>query len=195
MKEFGIVQTSEELSDEVWKKFLRRHWKMALPMIVVLVVAAIVAVFTFLKVVADAQALALVPVALGQWTVGYCFTFFITVIIWELIFVGSWVIPIILVIFALWYRRLPDEERKEYDLSPKRGADPRRTEGGGFFSFLVGVIWLIIVWTTGRWDLAFQAWTFNDWIYSWLTACLWTLLPVVIAGTLYLIWALRRTSE
>ncbi len=189
------MNTSEELSDEIWKKFLRRHWKMALLMIAVLVGAAIVAVFAFLKVVADAQVLAIVPVMLGQWTVGYIFTFIITVIIWELIFVGSWVIPILVVILFVWYRKLPDEERKEYGVSPKRGADPRRTEGGGFFSFLVGVIWLIIVWTTGRWNLAFQAWTFNDWIYSWLTACLWTLLPLVIAGTLYLIWSLRRTSE
>ncbi|MFX0167945.1 MAG: hypothetical protein ACFE89_01200 [Candidatus Hodarchaeota archaeon] len=186
------METSEEPKEEALRKFLRQHRKIALMMIAVIAGATIVAAFTFLKVVADAQVLGLVPVALGQWTVGYIFTFILQVIFWELVFVASWAIPILVVIFVLWYRKLPEEERQEYGLSPKRGADPRRTEGGGFISFLIGVVWLIIVWFTGRWNLAFQAWTFNDWVYTGLAACLWVLLPLVIAGTIYLIWVMLK---
>jgi len=190
------MTTNEELSEEkALKKFLRKHTKMALAMIGVIVVAIILAVFVFLKVVADAQILGLVPTTLGQWSVGICFGFLITVLIWELAFVVSWLIPILAVIFGYWYRKLPEEERKEYGLSPKRGADPRRTEGGGVFSFLVAIVWLIIVWITSRWNLAFQSWTFNDWIYSWLAACLWVLLPLVIAGTIYLIWWIQKDTK
>ncbi len=190
------MTTNGNLSEEkAMKKFLRGHAKMALAIIGVIVVAAIVAVLVFLKVAADAQTLGLVPTTLGQWSVGICFGFLITVLIWELIFLASWLIPILAVIFGYWYRKLPEEERKEYGLSPKHGADPRRTEGGGFFSFLVAIVWLIIVWTTGRWNLAFQAWTINDWIYSWLAACLWIIIPLVIAGAIFLIWWIRKDTK
>ena len=143
-----MTETNEGIREAVLRKFLRRHWKMTLAMAVGIVVATIVAIFVFLKVVADAQVLGFVPATLGLWSVGSCFHFFLQVIFWELVFVGSWVIPIVVLIYALWFRKLPEEERKEYGWSPKRGADPRRTEGGGFFSFLASLIWLAIVWST-----------------------------------------------
>lgn len=189
------METNEEHSEEAVKKFLRRHWKMAGILIGVIAVAVIVSVYVFFRVAADLQTQGLVPLTLGQWTVGYFIGFMFHVILWEVVFVVSWVIPIVVVIFALWYRKLPDEERKEYGLSPKRGTDPRRIEGGGFFSFWIGVVWLIVVWFTGRWNLAFQNWTFNELIYSWFAACLWALLPLVIAGTIYLIWWLRKEMK
>lgn len=189
------METNEEKSEQAFRKFLRRHKKMALALIAVIAVAAIVAVFVFFKVVADAQVLGIVPTTLGLWSVGTFFAFILQVIFWELVFVASWLIPVVLVILILWYRKLPEEERKEYDLSPKRGADPRRTEGGGFFSFLVGVVWLIIVWVTGRWTLAFQAWTFNDLIYTWFVAGLWILVPCLIGGMIFLIWWLQKDTK
>lgn len=192
MKEFGIMETSEELSDEVWKKFLRRHWKMTIVLAVGIAGAAIVALFVFLRVVADAQTTGLVPTALGQWTVGYLVIFILNVILWELVFVASWVIPIVVVIYFQWYKKLPDEERQEYEGGSRRG---RSAGEGGGFSFFVGLIWLIIVWTTGKWNLAFQAWTFNDFIYSWLAACLWVLLIVGILGTIFIIWWIRKEMK
>ena len=197
------MEPSEELSEvlredereDAMRKFLRRHWKMALLMIGWIAAASIVAVFVFHRVVADAQTIGLVPTTLGQWSVGIFFIFILTLILWELVFVVSWLIPTGAVIVFVWYRKLPEEERKEYGMSPKRGADPRRTEGGGFFSFLVGVVWLIIVWTTGRWTLAFQAWPLNDWIFSWIAACLWVLLPLGVAGAIFFIWWVRKDTK
>ena len=186
------MKTSKELSDEAWKKFLRRHWQIAILMIGGIAVAAIVALFVFLWVVADAQATGLVPEVIGEWTVGYIFTFILTVILWELIFVASWVIPFGVVIYFQWYKKLPDKERKEYEGRPRR----RKSAGGSSgISCLVSLIWLIIVWIDGRWNLAFQKWTFDDWIYSWLAACLWTLLIVGIPGTIFIIWSLRRPKK
>ncbi|MFX1300949.1 MAG: hypothetical protein ACFFDE_08390, partial [Promethearchaeota archaeon] len=125
------METHEDKSGQAFRKFLRRNTRMALAMIIVLAVAAIVSVYVFFKVVADAQALAIVPTTLGLWSVGTVFVFCITLVIWELIFVASWLIPVVIVIFILWYRKLPEDERKEYGMSPKRGTDPRRTEGSG----------------------------------------------------------------
>ena len=190
------MESIEELSDEAkFRKFIKRHSTMAVLMVVVIAAAAIAAVLVFLRVAADAQTIGLVPVTLGQWSVAVVFAFLLTVLFWELAFVGSWSIPILLLIFGIWYKRLPEEERKEYGLSPKRGADPRRTEGGGFISFLIGVVWLIIVWTTNRWSLAFQAWPLNDWIYTWLTACLWVLGIVGIPLTVFIIWWLLSEKK
>lgn len=193
-----MAKTNEELSDEVWKKFLRRHWKMTIAMAGGIAGAAIVALFVFLWVVADAQATGLVPAALGQWTVGYFFTFILNVILWELVFVGSWGIPIVVVIFFQWYKKLPDEEREEYEGEPKKKR-PRRgmsgDRGGGFISFLVGLTWLILVWIEGRWNLAFQAWTFNDWIYSWIAAALWDLLILGVPVAIFIIWWIRKEMK
>lgn len=178
----------EEPCDERWVKFLRRHWKPTLLMIGGAAVAAIAAIFVFLWVVADMQATGLVPVALGQWTVGYCVIFILSVILWELVFVGSWAIPVTLVIYFLWYKKLPDKERKEYEGKGRR----RKSAEDSGFSFFVGVVWLILVWIGGKWNLAFQEWTFNDWVYTWLAACLSVLVVVGILGGMYVLWSLTR---
>lgn len=181
------MKTSEKPSEEAWKLFLRRHWKATLLMVAGVAVAAVVAIFVFLGVVADAQATELVPTVLGEWTVGYFIAFILAVIMWELIFVGSWVVPITLIIYFLWYKRLPEKERKEYEGKRRKSAE----EGSGI-SFLCWVIWLIIVWIDGKWNLAFQSWTFNYWVYSWLAACLWTLLIIGVPAIIYIMWALTK---
>ena len=184
--------TSEKRSGEAWKKFVGRHGKATLLMIGAGIGAAIAALFVFLWVVADAQATGLVPAGLGEWTVGYVFTFTLNAILWLLILVASWVIPIAVVVYFLWYKKLPEEERKEYEGGPRR----RKSAGeGGGMSFFIGLIWLVIVWIDGKWNLAFQDWTFDDWVYSWIAAGLVILLIVGIPGIIYLIWSLRRNSR
>ncbi len=182
---------TDEQSEARMKKFLQRHWKMTIVMAVYLVVAIIVAFLVFLKVAVDAQILGFVPVTLGLWTVGIVFIFCITVIIWELAFVASWAIPIAVITIFLWYRKLPEEERKEYE-GPRRGAE---TGGSGGFSGFVSLIWLVIVWFTGRWNLTFQTWPLNDWIFTWIAAFLWALLPVCIGGLVYLGWVMLKDKK
>jgi hypothetical protein len=183
------MESSREPSNEAWKKFLRRHGKATLSFVGAIAVAVIVALYVFLRVVADAQATGLVPVMLGQWTIGYLFTFVLTLILWELVFLASWVGPAAAVVYLRWYRNLPEEERKEYEGGSRRGRSAGRDSG---FSFFVGLVWLVIVWTTGIWNLAFQAWTFNDLVFSLLTACLWVLLIVGVFGAMYVVWSLRK---
>ena len=179
-------KTDKKQSNESWIKFVKRHKEMTLFMVVGIALAAIIAVFTFLSVVANAQVAGLVPLELGQWTVGYYIIIILNVIFWELVFVASWVIPLSLIIYFAWYKELPEKERKEYE-----GRGRRKKDEGGFSCF-VGLIWLIIVWVGGKWDLALQAWTFNDWIYTWLSAFLWAFLIVGIPGTMYVIWSLVK---
>jgi len=183
MMEFRRMNNSEEIIDEVQKKFLKRHWKMTIVMAVSFTAAVIVALLVFLSVVTNALETELVPAALGQWTVGYIITFMLNVIFWELVFVGSWVIPMVGAMYW-WYTQLPDEERKAWPQHSRR-------EDGDAISFLTGLAWLIIVWLDGRWNLAFQEWTFNDLVYSWISAFLWIMLifgiPIAIIVIIWLI--------
>lgn len=179
---------SEEQVDEAPKRFLKRHWRMTTVLAVFFAAAVIEALLVLLWLVATAQATVLVPSMLGEWSIGYVITFILHLIFWELVLVGSWVIPLVLVVIFRWYRKLPEEERKGW---PQRG----RREGSGAFGFLVGVTWLIVVWLDGRWNLAFESWTFNDWVYSWLAAVLWDLLIIGVPIALYFIWWIRKEMK
>ena len=185
------METRERPGGKAWKEFVRRHWKITLLMVGGIAVAAVAALFVFLWVVANAQATGLVPSGLGEWTVGYVLTFILNVILWELILVASWVIPVALAVVFLWYLKLPAEERRAYEGGPRRG---RAAGGSGGISFFVGLVWFVIVWTDGRWNLAFKDWTFNDLVYSWIAAGLVVLLIVGIPALIYLGWSLRRND-
>ncbi len=161
------------------EKFAREHWKMTTAMVVSCAVVVIAAIYVFLWRVANAQAVGLVPTVLGEWTVGYCITFILHAIFWEIVLVGSWTILITIAIYP-WYRKLVKKGRKK---RPRRKRD-----NGDAFSFFIWLIWLAVVWTAGKWNLAFQSWTFNDWIYTWLYALLWGFLIVGIPGLMYLVW-------
>ena len=184
-----MVETNERPGGKPWKGFVRRHWRMTTLMAGGIAAVAVAAFFVFLWVVANTQATGLVPAGLGEWTVGYALTFLLNVILWELLLVASWVIPASLAVVFLWYRRLPAEERKAMEGGPKRA---RAAGGSGGISFFVGLIWLVIVWTDGRWNLALKDWTFNELVYSWIAAGLVVLLIVGVPGLIYLAWSLRR---
>lgn len=185
------METFEEPGGEAWKKFARRHSKMTVLVAGVIAAIAVAALLVFLWVVADAQATRLVPEELGEWTVGYSITFILHAILWELILVASWVIPLAAAAYFMWYRKLPEEERKEYEGKPGR----RRSTGeNGGISFFIGLVWLAIVWIDGKWNLAFQDWTFNDWVYSWITAALVVLVIGGIPVLIYIVWAVRKNG-
>jgi hypothetical protein len=187
----GIMETGERPGGKGWKEFVRRHSRATLLIVGGIAAAAVAALFVFLWVVAAAQAARVVPPKLGDWTVGHVLTFILNVILWELILVASWVIPVALATFYLWYEKLPDDERGEYEGGRRR----RRSAGqDGGISFFVGLAWLVIVWVDGRWNLALKDWSFNDLVYSWITAGLVVLLIVGVPALIYVIWSLRRNN-
>lgn len=185
------METGERRGGKAWKEFVRRHWKIVFLMAAGIAAAAVAALFVFLWVVANTQSTGLVPSGLGDWTAGSVLTFILNVILWELLLVASWVIPVAAAAFFLWYRKLPDAERRELEGRPRRG---RAAGGSGGISFFIGLVWLVIVWTDGRWNLAFKNWTLNMLVYSWIAAGLVVLLIAGIPALIYLAWSLRRNG-
>ena len=178
------MKSSEKRTKRAVKNFVTRHPGMTVFIIILTLAAAGMAIFTLLGLVANAQAAGLVPAILGEWTVGYFITFILHLVFWELLLVGTWAIPISLIIYGAWYRMLPSRERREYE-----GGHRKKSAGeGGGISFFIWLVWLLIVWVDGKWNLAFQSWAFNDWIHTWLGACLWVLLVAGILGLMYVAW-------
>ncbi len=178
----------DELLDEGQKKFIIKHWKVTIIAVVSFVGAAIVALAVILWVVANAQLSGLVPSMIGEWTVGYFFTFILNLIFWELAFVGSWFILIVAALF-FWYKKLPEEDRAAW---PQRG----RREESDAFGFFVMLAWLLITYIEGRWDLAFQAWSLDVWVYSFVAAFLWVALIAGIPIAIYFIyWIIQEISN
>jgi hypothetical protein len=151
-----------------------------------LAIAAVAeAVLVLLWVVADMQSLGLIPATLGLWSVGNIITFILHLLFWEIVLVGLWVLVAAAVVYLKWYSNLPEEDK-----FPKR--ERGRREQGGAFGFVVGITWLIIIWFTGRWDLTFNVWTVNDWVFTWLWAMFWDLLIIGIPVLLYFIYWIRK---
>ncbi|MHA2201225.1 MAG: hypothetical protein ACXABN_15215 [Candidatus Thorarchaeota archaeon] len=84
------MNTGEEFLDAEGKRFLRRHWRMAIVFAVLFSVVVAAAVYVLLWFLATAQATAFIPATLGQWSIGHVINFILHLIFWELLLVVSW---------------------------------------------------------------------------------------------------------
>ena len=185
-------ETGSEKLSNAWKKFLRKHWNMLVVFIVGVVLASIGAILVFLWLVGDAQSTGMVPTSLGQWTMGQVVTFTLHLILWEVLFVG---VPVIIAAVAgwVWWRRLPDEEKKEYHFFGKRS---KATSGGsGGISVLFYIAFFIKVWMDGKWNVVFATWKLDYLVYSCLSVLVWILIIFGIPIALGLIWWIRHEMK
>jgi hypothetical protein len=190
-----MVEIESENGDKIWKKFLRKHWKMLILFVIGAVLASIGAIYVFLWFVGDAQVTGLVPATLDLWTMGHLITFWLYLILWEVLFIG---VPVILAVGAgwwLWWKRLPDDERKEYKQGNLFGTRSRSTEGGEGISFLIFIAFIIKVYLDGNWNVAFATWTFDYLVYSCIAALIWVLIIFGIPISLGGIWWIHREMK
>ena len=113
-------------------------------------------------------------------------------IFWELLFIG---VPAIIGAVAgwQWWKRLPDEEKKEYHLFGKRS---RTTGGGGGVSALLMIAFAIKVYIDGNWNVAIATWTLDYVVDSMISILIWSLIIFGIpAGVIGLIWLSREMKK
>jgi len=179
-----MAEAGAENGSEGWKKFLRKHWNMVTLFVVAAILVSVGAVYVFLWSVGNAQSTGMVPATLGPWTMGHLVTFILHMILWEVLFIG---VPVILAAVAgwLWWKKLPDEEKKEYRFF---GTRSRATSGGGSISLLVLIAFCIKVFIDGNWNVAFATWTFDYLVYSLLWALIWISIIFGIPIVLGIIW-------
>ena len=187
-----------ENSEKIWKKFLSKHWQMCVLFVVAAITAAIGAIYVFLWFVGDAQLTGLVPATLGLWTMGYFVTFLVHLILWEVLFIGVPVILAAVAVWQLWWKKLPDKERKEYRKGHLFGKRSHRSDGGGAISFLINIVFIILVYLDGNWDKAFATWKFDYLVYTYLWALIWIAIifgiPMLIGGTWWIIHEMKKKA-
>ena len=189
---FMIEETGSENDSGAWKKFLRKHWNMLVLFIVGTILASIGAILVYLWFVGDAQSTGMVPTSLGQWTMGHLVTFLLHLIFWEVLFIGILVI-VAAVAGWLWWKQIPDEERKEYQFFGKRS---RTESGGGGISFLFFVAFCIKVYIDGNWNVAIASWTLDYVVDSIITILVWGAIifgiPAIIIGLIWLSHEIKK---
>lgn len=190
-----IAGTESENGNKIWKKFLRNHWKMVVLFIVGAILASIGATLVCLWVVGEVQLAGLVPATLDLWSMGHLVTFLLRLVFWEVLLIGVPVILAAVAIIFLWWKKLPDRERKEYRRGHLFGTRSRTTNGRDVISPLVFIVFCIKVFLDGNWNVAFGTWTFDYVVYSFLWALIWVLIifgiPMVLGGT----WWIRHEMK
>lgn len=187
-----MTETSVENGNEVWKKFLRKHWKAFALFAIAVVLISVGAVYVFLWFVGNAQSTDLVPAILDLWTMGNLVAFIVYAILWELLLIG---VPTIIgaVVGWLWWRNLPNEEKREYHF--RRSRRGRTTGGGGGISLLFFIAFCIKVYVDGNWNIPIATWTFNYVVYSMLWILIYILVIFGIPATIAAIWWINHEMK
>jgi di/tricarboxylate transporter len=123
---------------------------------------------------------------MGLWSMGHFINFLLHLIFWEFIYIGIPVLIVIAIIYLLWWKKLPKNERKEYKQGHLFGKRSHRSDAGGGISFLIFVFFVLKVYLDGNWNYPFAEWRFDYLVSSYLTALIWVLIvfgiPVLVGG-------------
>ncbi len=178
-----------------WKKFVKKHWKITLVVVAGLITAFVWAIFVFLWRATGAVAAERYPLTLDLWTVGYLWALFWDLILWEFLLVILPVLVAAIVIFAVWWNKLPAEEKQEYSRKNEDKSQHKKKsldKGSSVFSCLITITLLILINVNGYWNVPFGAWTFAFLINTLVSAFLWDLTIIGVPGAIALVWWLRR---
>ena len=179
-----IAENKHENGHDGWKAFLKKHWKIAAVFVVGAILAFVGAILVFLWNVDHAQTINMVPMTLGLWTMGHIVTFMLHLIFWELVLIG---IPVGIAAVGgwQWWKRLPDEEKKEYHLF---GSSSRTTGGSSGISALFFIAFCIKVYIDGNWDVAIASWNLDYVVESMISILIWVAIIFGIPAALGVIW-------
>lgn len=170
-------------TDSDWRSFMRRHWGAAASFAVAGALAFAGAIYVFLWFVGNAQSTGLVPATLGLWTMGNLVTFIFHAIFWGLLLIG---VPVVVGAVAgwLWWRRLPDEERRRYHF----GRRSRASDGSGGVSLLFFIAFCIRVYLDGNWTVPIATWTLDYVVGSMVAILVWVVVIFGIPAAIALVW-------
>jgi hypothetical protein len=165
-----------------WRGFMRKHWAAFTTFAVAAVLLVAGAVYVWF--VGNAQSTSLVPSTLNLWTMNNLVMFILHAIFWELVLIG---IPAAVGGIAgwAWWKRIPEQEKQEYNLSQKKSKSNR---AGGAISPLLFIAFAIKVYVDGNWNTAMAGWTVDYVVGSMITILIWTVAIFAIPAIIGLVW-------
>ncbi len=174
-----------------WTNFLRRHGSILTLFVIIVILLVIGSVYVFWWFAGQAQATRLVPSVLRFWTMAHVIVFILSLILWELVFIG---IPSVIGAVAgwQWWRRLPEEEKRGYHFFGRRS---RTTGGGGGASLLFFIAFAIKVYVDGNWNIAISTWTLDYVVGSIVTILIWMAAIFGIPIAIGILWWLSQNVK
>ena len=186
-----MTEESKIAKDSDWGKFFRKHWTMFAVFVVAAVLAVASAVYVFVWFTGNAQSTGLVPATLSAWTMNNVVLFILHAIFWELVLIG---IPVAIgaIIGWQWWKRIPEEERREYNLSTKGS---RSSRAGGAISPLLFIAFAIKVYVDGNWNAPIAGYSLDYVVGSMVTILIWIAAIFAIPAAIGLVWWISRETK
>jgi len=183
-----MTQENEVAKGSGWRRFFRKHWSMLAVFVVAAILAVAGAVYIFVWFAGNAQSTGLVPSTLGMWSMNNLVMFILHAIFWELVLIG---IPVAIgaIIGWQWWKRIPEEEKKEYNLSTK-GSRSRSAEGA--VSPLLFIAFAIKVYVDGQWNARIAGFSLDYVVGSMITILVWIAVIFAIPATIGFVWWITR---
>ncbi|MFW9943265.1 MAG: hypothetical protein ACFFFT_19675, partial [Candidatus Thorarchaeota archaeon] len=128
---------------------------------------------------------------IGNWTLNYLVGTIILLIIWDLLFVG---VPAALFFGVggyLWWRKLPEEDKKEIKERDKKEKSRKAQKyggGGGGFGIFMFIAYCIYIAVDGNYNTPLVGRPYTYWLYSYMLTFMWIVIvfgiPVAIILTI-----------
>jgi hypothetical protein len=186
-----MTEQIETKTGSDWARFIRKHWAAFAVFIAAAAIAAVGAVYVFVWFVGNAQSTNLIPSTLDLWSMGNIVTFVLHAIFWELLIIG---IPAAVgaVIGWQWWKRIPEEEKKQYNLS---GKPSKSSRAGGAISPLLFIAFAIKVYVDGNWNNAIASWKLDYVVGSMITILIWIAAIFAVPAIIGVVWWISHETN
>ncbi|MBO0887888.1 hypothetical protein J2P12_02175 [Candidatus Bathyarchaeota archaeon] len=165
-----------------WRSFVRKYWRIGVVFVVAAVLFFAWSVYVFLWFVGMSQSSGLVPSVLNLWTMSHLVTFIVYAVLWEILLVGVPIVVAGVVGWQLWWKKVPEMERRFHFGGRKRST------GGGGGSLLFFIAFCVKVFIDGKWNTPIASFTLDYVVGSMITILVWGLVTIGIPAAIGLTW-------